>query len=239
MTKSFYFILSTQIIDHFKTFKISDHARSSRTKRTPYTIQNVRQLVREEIHETLEGEFSKSKPQLCIKGLRGENGRQGSPGSPGKPGLKGEKEARGERGIQGIMGKEGPQGPLGRKGERGHPGFTGFRGVKGEKGSPGDKGKPGVPGNPISAPVITSLPVLLIVNETQNAVLRCDVQANPKAKVTWSKVNSSLPIERYSQTSDNSLFIRDVQAMDDGTFACTASNALGTVKMILRIHVQG
>ena len=159
VTKSFYFILSTQIIDHFKTFKISDHARSSRTKRTPYTIQDVRQLVREEIHEILEGEFCKSKPRLCIKGSRGENGRHGSLGSPGRPGLKGEKGARGEKGIHGIMGKDGPQGPLGRKGERGHPGSTGFPGVKEEKGSPGAEGKPGVPGNPISAPVITSLPV--------------------------------------------------------------------------------
>lgn len=70
--------------ERFKTFKFSD-LRRSRTKRTPYTIQNVRQLVREEIHKILEGEFCTSKEQLCIKGSRGENGRKGSPGSPGMP----------------------------------------------------------------------------------------------------------------------------------------------------------
>lgn len=170
---------------------------------------------------------------MCIKGSRGENGRQGIPGSPGKPGFKGEKGARGERGIQGIMGKGGPQGPPGRNGERGYPGSVGFPGVKGEKGAAGDKG------NPISAPVITSPPVSLVVNETEKAVLHCDVKANPKAKVTWSKVNSSLPIGRYTQSSDNKLFIRNVQLKDDGTFVCTASNVLGTVKVLSRIHVQG
>lgn len=171
-----------------------------------------------------------------MKGSPGENGRRGSPGSPGKPGEKG---ARGERGMQGVMGKNGPQGPPGRKGERGYPGSLGFPGVKGEKGATGDKGKPGVPGNSISAPVITIPPVSLIVNETQNAVLHCDVQAHPKAKVTWSKVNSSLPIGRYIQSTDNKLLIRDVQLTDDGTFACIASNVLGTVKVLSRIHVQG
>lgn len=78
------------------------------------------------------------------------------------------------------MGNHGPQGPVGRKGDRGSQGFVGFPGMKGMKGKTGDKGEPGVPGKPLTAPVISSTPVSLIIFETQNVILHCDVQANPK-----------------------------------------------------------
>lgn len=189
-----------------------------RKKRSPYTIQSVRQMVREEIYEIMEGEFCTSKAKLCMKGSRGETG------SPGIPGIKGER---------------GQQGPHGAIGERGYPGPVGFPGVKGEKGATGNKGNPGDAGKSISAPIITSPPVTLVINKTQDAALHCDVTATPDAEVTWSKVNSSLPIGRYTQGSDNKLSIRNVQSMDNGVYACTARNVLGTVKILSKIEVQG
>ena len=216
--------------------KFPDAAGRVRTKRSPYTIQDLRQVVRNEIYTLLDDEFCRNKEQICIKGSQGENARPGSPGSPGKQGPKGEKGARGQPGLKGNTGQPGPAGPSGpdgRRGERGYQGKSGFPGVK------GDKGEPGIPGESLSSPVITSRPVSLTINETQNALLHCDVRANPSAKVTWSKVNSSLPTGRYSESSNNKLVIRNVQLMDAGTFVCTARNILGSARILSKIHVQG
>ena len=216
-----------------------------RTKRSPYTIQDLRQVVRNEIYGILEDDFCTSKKQICIKGTKGENGRPGNPGSPGKSGLKGEKGTRGQPGLPGNTGKRGPAGspgPSGRRGQRGYQGRAGFPGVKGDKGSKGDKGEPGVPGVPgesVSSPVITSPSVSLTINETQNAILHSDVRANPTAKIRWSKVNSSLPTGRHSQSSNNKLVIRNMRLMDSGAFVCTASNILGSAKVLSKIQVQG
>ena len=193
-------------------------------------------MVRIEIYDILNHEFCTEKEHVCIKGSQGEKGNSGNPGPPGERGIKGEKGARGKPGLQGNTGKQGPVGPPGPSGNRGARGVQGREGFPGLK---GDKGEPGMPGEPISAPVITSPPVLLAINETQNALLHCDVKANPTAKVTWLKMNSSLPIGRYLQGSENELVIRNVQLKDAGTFVCTARNILGSVKVLSKIQVQG
>ena len=216
--------------------------RSKRSTVDSPTIREFRQIVREELHDILQGEFCRNKEQICIKGEQGERGKRGRTGPNGKPGHKGEKGSRGPRGLQGFPGKHGPigpRGPAGIKGEQGPTGNFGFPGPKGDKGEMGRNGEPGVPGQPISAPIISSPYVSLTLNESEDAVLYCEVEANPTAKVTWSKLNSSLPSGRYAVWSDNRIVISDVQSSDTGTFVCTASNILGSAQISSHIRVQG
>ena len=70
-----------------------------------------------------------------------------------------------------------------------------------------------MPGESVSAPVILSPLLALTINETQNAILHGDVKTNPTATVMWLKVNSSLPVGRYTIGSSDELVLRNVQLM--------------------------
>ncbi|XP_078367661.1 roundabout homolog 2-like [Oculina patagonica] len=81
-------------------------------------------------------------------------------------------------------------------------------------------------------------PVGMTVNESQTAILKCTVDGNPSPKVTWSKLNSSLPVGRYVVESSGALIVKDVRPGDDGVYSCRAENLLGQVNASAKLTVQ-
>jgi len=124
---------------------------------------------------------------------------------------------------------------MGIKGELGIPGDPGPVGPRGPPGMKGDKGDPG---QSISAPSLLQGPVGMAVNESQTAILKCTADGNPRPKVTWSKLNSSLPVDRHVVESSGSLIVKDVRPGDDGVYSCRAENLLGQVNASAKLTVQ-
>ena len=146
------------------------------------------------------------------------------------------KEVRGRRGKPGPPGKHGPAGPQGPQGPRGTQGDQGPPGPKGDQGPQGPKGDPG---ESISAPLIVSPPMSIVVNKTGIASLQCGVKGNPVPQVMWLKENSSLPSDKRILRSRGDLVIRDVTSQDGGEYTCRARNILGVVTSSATLTVQG
>ena len=203
-------------------------------------------LVKEELR-LLQNQICAKDEKLCRSGPKGSRGRRGRPGTRGRPGSPGKP---GPRGPPGKRGSVGPQGPIGVKGDLGVlgvPGPTGPRGPPGEKGVKGDLGLPGVPGpegtkgepgQSIQAPSLLQRPVETIVNESQTAILKCTADGNPTPQVTWSKMNSSLPVGRHVVESSGALVVKDVRPADEGLYNCRAENLLGNVNHSAKLIVQ-
>ena len=121
---------------------------------------------------------------------------------------------------------------MGKKGDRG---LQGPPGPVGPRGTPGEKG---APGQSISAPSLLQQPVETTVNESQTAILKCTAVGNPPPKVTWSKVNSSLPVGRHVVESSGALIIQDVRAGDESQYTCEAENLLGSINATAKLTVQ-
>ena len=107
------------------------------------------------------------------------------------------KGIRGRRGKTGPRGKQGPPGPQGPQGRKGNRGTQGDQGPPGPKGDQGPQGSKGDPGESVSAPSIVSPPMSMVVNETDIALLQCEVKGNPTPQVTWLKQNSSISGQTY------------------------------------------
>ena len=123
-------------------------------------------------------------------------------------------------------------------GEKGDVGIPGEPGPVGPTGRPGMKGDKGDPGQSISAPSLLQRPVGMTVNESQTAFLKCTADGNPRPKVTWSKLNSSLPVGRHVVESSGALIVKDVRPGDDGVYVCRAENLLGQENASAKLTVQ-
>ena len=152
-----------------------------------------------------------------------------SRGRPGPPGRKG------RRGSQGITG---PPGRSGKQGIMGPPGIRGEKGIKGGIWPPGIPGIKGEPGESISAPIVTITPSQLTVNESNTAALFCSATGNPAPKLSWSRVNGSLPSSRTKVTSDGLMEINNVRQEDAGEYKCMARNILGEEEKSATLVVQ-
>ena len=124
---------------------------------------------------------------------------------------------------------------MGLKGDLGVPGEPG---PAGPRGPPGMKGAKGEPGQSISAPSLVQRPVGTRANESQTAILKCTADGNPPPKVTWSKLNSSLPAGRHVVEPSGALIVKDVRPGDDGVYSCRAENLLGSVNATAKLTVQ-
>ena len=195
------------------------------------SASEVQVLIKRELGE-LKNQVCAKDHTLCRAGPKGNTGRRGRPGTRGKP------SPPGRPGPVGPPGKHGPigrQGPMGTKGDVGIPGETGPVGPRGPPGMKGDKGDPG---QSISAPSLLQGPVGMTVNESQTAILKCTADGNPRPIVTWSKLNSSLPVGRHVVESSGALTVKDVRPEDDGVYSCKAKNLLGQVNTSAKLTVQ-
>ena len=119
---------------------------------------------------------------------------------------------------------------MGLKGDLGVPGDQGPAGPRGQSGQKGVKGEPG-------KSISMQRPVGTTVNESQTAILKCVADGNPTPKVTWTKLNSLLPVGRHVTTS-NALIVKDVRPEDDGVYRCRVENLLGSVNATAKLTVQ-
>ena len=179
----------------------------------------------------LQNQICAKDETVCRSGPKGNTGRRGKPGNRGRPGSSGRPAPEGPPGKHG---QRGPQGLMGLKGDLGVPGDPG---PMGPRGLPGEKGVEGEPGKSISAPSLLQRPVGTTVNESQTAILKCEADGNPTPKVTWSKLNSSLPFGRYV-VSSTALILKDVRPEDDGVYRCRAENLLGSINATVKLTVQ-
>ena len=177
--------------------------------------------------EVLENVVTSSFKRICQKRGSLNVCPRGRPGPPGK---------RGRKGSQGIMG---PPGPGGKQGIMGPPGIRGETGIKGDIGPPGIPGINGEPGESFSVPKVTISPASqLIVNESNTAALFCSATGNPLPKLSWVRVDGSLPSNRIKVTSDGLLQIDDVRLEDAGKYKCMARNILGEDNNSANLVVQ-
>ena len=118
------------------------------------------------------------------------------------------------------------------KGDPGVPGPPGPIGPQGVKGEKGEQGKS------LSAPRLTESPIGVTVNEGQIAVLKCTADGHPPPKVTWSRMNSSLPAGRHVMGHSSALIIKNVKPEDSGVYSCSAKNLLGSANASVSVQVQ-
>jgi len=194
-------------------------------QKSTLTASEVQVLIKQELG-LLQNQVCAKDDTLCREGPKGNTGRRGRPGTRGRPG---------SNGPPGKHGPIGSQGPMGVKGDVGIPGDPGPAGPRGPPGMKGDKGDPG---QSISAPSLLQSPVGMTVNESQTAILKCTADGNPRPKVAWSKLNSSLPVGRHVVKSSGALIVKDVRPGDDGVYSCRAENLLGQVNASAKLTVQ-
>ena len=108
----------------------------------------------------------------------------------------------------------------------------------GPRGPPGQKGTKGEPGQSISALSLLQSPVETTVNQSQTAILKCSADGNPTPQITWSKMNSRLPVGRHKVESSGALILKDVRPEDEGVYSCEAKNLLGSVNASAKVTVQ-
>jgi len=202
----------------------------SQNKSDQITSQ-VKLVVKNELR-ALQNQFCAKDETLCRSGRKGNTGRRGRRGFPGRPGPPGR---LGPEGPPGKHGEQGPQGPSGVKGDLGLPGAVGPVGPIGPMGVKGAKGEPG---QSLSAPTVLQPPVETIVNESQTAILKCIADGNPKPTVTWSKLNSVLPVGRHVVEPSGTMTLNDVRPEDAGIYSCSADSLLGSANASAKIVVQ-
>ena len=195
------------------------------------TESQVKLLIKEELR-VLQNQFCAKDEKLCRSGPKGNAGRRGRPGFRGRPG------SPGKPGPEGPPGKHGPVGPPGPVGIKGDLGVPGVPGPMGPRGPPGQKGTKGEPGQSITAPSLLQSPVETTVNQSQTTILKCSADGNPTPQITWSKMNSRLPVGRHKVESSGALILKDVRPQDEGLYSCEARNLLGSVNASAKLIVQ-
>ena len=189
--------------------------------------------------EVLEDVVTSSFKKICQKSGSLNVCPRGLPGPPGRRGRKGSQGVTGPPGASGKQGVMGPPGRSGKQGIMGPPGLRGEKGIKGDIGPPGIPGIKGQPGKSISAPNLTISPASQVtVNESNTAALFCSATGNPPAKLSWVRINGSLPSDRIKVTSDGLLQIDDVRLDDAGKYKCIARNILGKDENAANLVVQ-
>ena len=185
-------------------------------------------LIKQEL-ALLQDQVCAKDEKLCRSGAKGNTGRRGKQGTRGRQG------PSGRPGLNGPPGKHGPIGAQGPMGIKGNVGIPGEPGPVGPRGPPGMKGEPG---QSISAPSLLQRPVDTTVNESHTAILKCTADGNPRPKLTWTKLNSSLSARSHVVDSSGALILKDVRPGDDGVYSCRAENLLGHVNASAKLTVQ-
>ena len=77
----------------------------------------------------------------------------------------------------------------------------------------------------------------LVVEEDAVASITCEAFSYPPSVITWTRVLAALPKGR-SSVNNGVLTIRDFSIRDTGTYACTATNKLGSVTAVTALGIQ-
>lgn len=96
-----------------------------------------------------------------------------------------------------------------------------------------------IPAHPIISSTSPSVQNLTRSEKTRDLKLDCSVSAFPKAGATWKRVDGQLPIDRTNQEPNGTLLIREVSAVDSGTYICAASNELGEDQVNFTVTIFG
>ena len=103
----------------------------------------------------------------------------------------------------------------------------------GPRGPPGQKGTKGEPGQSITATSLLQSPVETTVNQSQTAILKCSTDGNPTPQITWSKMNSRLPVRRHKVESSGALILKNVRPEDEGFTAVKLKTYWGMLTLQL------
>uniref|UniRef100_A0A8C9UE41 Hemicentin 1 n=1 Tax=Serinus canaria TaxID=9135 RepID=A0A8C9UE41_SERCA len=88
------------------------------------------------------------------------------------------------------------------------------------------------------APTIRSSPQTVMVHVNASALLECAAEGVPAPRITWRKDGAPhLLCCRYSVLEDGSLHIPWAQVADTGRYVCMATNAAGSERQRLDLHV--
>ena len=81
------------------------------------------------------------------------------------------------------------------------------------------------------------VPGIIDIEEGSDVIMMCNATGNPSPDlITWSKSQGSLPDSR-SVVSEGNLTILNVTADDSGSYACTATNIMGTKSSSVKLRV--
>ncbi|XP_062504884.1 hemicentin-1-like isoform X2 [Corticium candelabrum] len=92
------------------------------------------------------------------------------------------------------------------------------------------------------APTFTAKPLDSRQANGRDVLLHCGAEGWSTPRISWAKLpNNNLPFDqmRHFILQNGSLMITNVRKSDEGSYVCSAVNALGTVKSTARLLVEG
>ncbi|XP_070551340.1 roundabout homolog 1-like isoform X4 [Ptychodera flava] len=86
--------------------------------------------------------------------------------------------------------------------------------------------------------IVSPQDITAVVND--NIEFYCTAAGDPVPTVTWSKKDGELPAGRYQILDDNTLKLRHVTVLDEGSYICTGENSVGAshTEAKLSIHAE-
>ncbi|CAM9592142.1 unnamed protein product [Lampetra fluviatilis] len=87
-------------------------------------------------------------------------------------------------------------------------------------------------------PAFTELPGDVSLNKGERLVLGCTATGIPTPSITWSFNNNILPVTPSSASGRSELVVDGVSKSDGGTYTCTATSAVGSVRALGSVYVK-
>eukprot|EP00076_Gallus_gallus_P024038 XP_015146077.1 hemicentin-1 isoform X9 [Gallus gallus] len=87
-------------------------------------------------------------------------------------------------------------------------------------------------------PAFTELPGDVTLTKGEQLRLACRASGIPVPKITWTFNNNVIPAQHDDVSGHSELVIERVSKDDSGTYACTAENAVGSIRAIGFVYVK-
>lgn len=83
----------------------------------------------------------------------------------------------------------------------------------------------------------------LEINDGEQLVLQCEVTGDPEPQITWTKngkaISSSEIMNLKYKNGIAKLTINEVYPEDEGLYACTATNSVGSTETKCNLKIKG